>query len=132
MTRAINANAPGWRMWFDLDGRLVERIYDPEHRCCGPLPDNAWVHWSRRWADQRATEREVQVELTAITDALTVEQHPGAARRLASQLVALRSFDRPDRPQLALADELAILAAVDREQEDRPDELDILIAAGGR
>jgi hypothetical protein len=114
IVREVHRSGFGWRLWFDLDGACVERIYDPEHRCCGPLPNNAWTEWSRRPGDDRLTQRQVQDYLTALSDVMPYAgKSVSIANQLAAELVSMREF----RPGMTAAQLIALQSAVDDEYE---------------
>lgn len=69
ITRALNAEQPGWRLTFDSEGRTLHRIYDPEGRTelVMDAAEKARVRHTFTRTRQRRTYREIQDAITPLT-----------------------------------------------------------------
>lgn len=69
ITRALNAERPGFRLMFDADGRVLYRLYDPERRTELVLGDEekARIKHTFTRGRERWTYREVQAAITPPT-----------------------------------------------------------------
>lgn len=90
IARTLNSHRPGWRLYFDLDGYVVHRIFGPE--AFSP-PRNSYVHAFATYQEtgpagrtHRYTQRAVQDAIDA-TAATAATQDPAASPEPTEQVI---------------------------------------------